>query len=73
MAHQNGTIPLSLGRTKKRPITLLKGDEYDDRFFLLVGSADRPTVRIVIAGPDLVKIAEAVQQVKEDLDDNDSP
>jgi len=54
----------------KEDVSLLRDDEYDDRFFLLVGPADRPTVRFVIAGTDLTNIADALRQVQADLDEN---
>ncbi len=62
---------LVIGKDKKSPITLVKDDEYEDRFFLLVGPVDSPVVRFVIAGMDAVKIVDALRQVVQDLDDDD--
>jgi hypothetical protein len=62
---------LVIGKDKKTPITLVKDDEYEDRFFLLVGPMDSPIVRFVIAGTDVVKIADALRQIEQDLDDDD--
>lgn len=62
---------LVIGKDKRLPVTLVRDDEYDDRFFLVVGPMDSPTVRFTIAGADAVKIADALRQIKEDLDDKD--
>jgi hypothetical protein len=66
---RNGS--LVIGKDKKTPIALVKDDEYEDRFFLVVGPMDSPLVRFVIAGTDVAKIADALRQVKQDLDDED--
>jgi hypothetical protein len=71
MGPLEGSGSLVIGKDKKTPITLVKDDEYDDRFFLLVGPVDSPTVRFVIAGMDVAKIADALRQVQQDLDDDD--
>lgn len=60
---------LGLAKSKKLPITLLKDDEYADRFFLLVGLLSAPTVRFVLTGEDVAKLATALRQVEEQLDD----
>jgi len=71
----NGSIGrnglLVIGKDKKIPVALVKDDEYEDRFFLVVGPMDSPLVRFVLAGKDVVNIADALRQVKEDLDDQD--
>lgn len=66
-----GKDMLVIGKDKKNPITLVRDDEYPDRFFLLIGVMDSPIVRFVMAGTDAMEIAEALRQVKEDLDDED--
>jgi hypothetical protein len=58
-----------IGRDKSTPISLVQDDEFDDRFFLLIGPTDNVMVRFVIAGEDVVRISEALQQVQEDLDE----
>ena len=63
----NGSLVLS--KDKKIPINLVRDDEYDDRFFFVVGPMDSPIVRFVIAGTDVVKIADALRQVAEDLEE----
>jgi|GEM_PF-2593711 len=60
---------LVIGKDKKTPITLVKDDEYNDRFFLVIGPMDNPIVRFAIAGTDVIDIAEALKDVKKDLDD----
>jgi hypothetical protein len=62
----NGALVLS--KDKKSPVTLVKDDEYEDRFFLVVGLMESPTVRFVLAGTDATQIADALRQVKEDLE-----
>lgn len=61
---------LSIGKDKKVPIILVKDDEYKDRFFLVVGSMASPMVRFVIAGKDVMNIADALRQVQEDLEED---
>jgi len=60
---------LVISKSNKSPIILVKDDEYLDRFFLVVGLMESPIVRFILAGPDVVQIANALRQVKEDLDD----
>ncbi|HEV3447492.1 MAG TPA: hypothetical protein VG099_22820 [Gemmataceae bacterium] len=60
---------LVIGKDKRTPITLVKDDEYHDRFFLVIGPMDNPIVRFAIAGTDVIDIAEALKDVKKDLDD----
>ncbi|MGH7225334.1 MAG: hypothetical protein ACRELF_19100 [Gemmataceae bacterium] len=62
---------LVIGKDKKTPITLVKDDEYPDRFFLVVGSTDSPVARFVLAGMDAMKIVAALRQVQEDLEDEE--
>ena len=60
---------LFLGGNKLIPVSLVKDDEYDDRFFLVLGPTDGLTVRFAFAGTEVSELAEALRQVKEDLDD----
>ena len=60
---------LVIAKDKKTPITLLKDDEYADRFFVVAGSMHAPVVRFVIAGADVAKLVNALRQVEEDLED----
>jgi hypothetical protein len=64
-ARRNGS--LVIGKDQTTPVTLVRDDEYDDRFFLVVGPTESPIVRFVIGGMDVVKIADALRQVMDDL------
>jgi hypothetical protein len=64
---RNNSLVISKGLNN--PVILVRDDEYRDRFFLVVGLMENPLVRFVIAGIDAVDFAAALQQVKEDLDD----
>jgi hypothetical protein len=68
---EDGAGPLSVGTDEGTPVTLVRDDEYSDRFFLIVGPADRPIARFVIAGTDAAEIAEALRQARADIDDAD--
>jgi len=61
------TDSLVISKDKTTPVTLVKDDEYPDRFFLVVGFMDRPIVRFVLAGMDAADIAAALRQVQEDV------
>jgi hypothetical protein len=50
-------------------VSFLKDDEYDDRFFVLIGPTDGLTARFVLDGTEVSEIAEALRQIKEDIDD----
>ncbi len=62
---------LVLGKGKDLPVTLVKDDEYRDRFFLAVGPPARPAMRFTIAGADAAMLAEALRQAEQDLVDGD--
>jgi hypothetical protein len=59
---------LTLGVGKDLSVTLVADDEYNDRFFILVGSRNEPTVRFVIAGDDVFHILTALRSVREDIE-----
>jgi hypothetical protein len=65
VGERNGSLVLN--KDKKTPVTLVKDDEYADRFFLVVGLPDNPIVRFVLAETDTMQLTEALRQVKEDL------
>jgi hypothetical protein len=65
-ATRNGT--LTIGKDERASITLVRDDEFSDRYFLLVGPQDNPVVRLTLTGEDLRHIAEALRQVRNDLD-----
>jgi hypothetical protein len=60
---------LVLGKDKKTPVSLVKDDEYNNRYFLVIGSTDNVLVRFTIVGEDVKNISDALQQVQEDLDE----
>lgn len=62
---------LVIGHNNKSPITLVRDNEYRDRFFLVVGFMENPMVRFVLLGQDAEQIAAALRQVGEDLEDAD--
>ena len=63
----SSSLPLQIGKNKENPIALIKDDEFEDRFFIAVGPADRPLVRFVVAGPDASQFADALRQIREDV------
>lgn len=69
LSELNGSLVLS--KDKKTPVTLLRDDEYPDRFFLVVGLTDKPIVRFVIGGVDVLNLTDALRQVKDDLSNKD--
>jgi hypothetical protein len=63
------TSILAIGKDTKPPITLVRDDEYEDRYFFVVGPRSSPIVRYVIFGTDAAKIVEALREVQNDLED----
>ena len=59
---------LAIGGDKRASVSLVRDDEFSDRFFLLVGPQDNPIVRLTFAGEDLQHIVEALRQASEDLE-----
>lgn len=58
---------LVLGSVPTTPVTLVRDDEYSDRFFFVMGGDPSPSVRLSIAGKDLAGIIEALRQIQGDL------
>jgi hypothetical protein len=48
-------------------VRLLRDDEFDDRFFLVVGTPDATIVRYSLTGADVKCVAAALEQAREDL------
>jgi hypothetical protein len=70
---QNGvgaqsTERLILGVAHDAPVELRRDDEYDDRFFLVIGPIGAMRVQYSFAGDDLKHIIAALEQVREDLE-----
>lgn len=61
-------MKLAIGKNKEEPVTLLRDDEFSDRYFLLMETKNKSVIRITIAGDDLNSFVIALRQVKEDLD-----
>jgi hypothetical protein len=51
------------------PVTLVRDDEFVDRFFLKIGTNKDVFVDFAIAGVDVEKLSDALRQVQEDLND----
>jgi hypothetical protein len=51
-------------------ISLVKDDEFDDRFFLVIEAKSGPVVRFTIADDDLSHLVHALRSAKEDLHDD---
>ena len=60
---------LVIGTDQRMPVTLVKDDEYADRFFLIAGPSVSPTVRYTLTGSDIADIASAIRQAQQDLDE----
>jgi hypothetical protein len=74
-AHRNSsprTSELVIGKSAAEPVTLLRDDEFPDRFFLVAETARKLIVRITLGGEDLRMLESALSQSKEDLDDEDA-
>lgn len=61
---------LMIGEHGHTPVTLVRDDEFTDRFFLKIGSSDAPIVHYTLSGHDLECIVAAMEQAKEDLQTN---
>jgi hypothetical protein len=59
---------LVIGGDKRASVSLIRDDEFNDRYFLLIGPQDNPIVRITLAGEDLQHIVKAFRQASEDLE-----
>jgi len=66
-----GNGEIVLGTSKKEPVTLVRDDEFRDRYFLIVETESRLLIRVTIAGTDLKSLVSALKQAKEDLDEDD--
>jgi hypothetical protein len=59
---------LTVGSDKNAPVQLRRDDEFDDRFFLVIGAGRSPSVHYTLAGSDLKSIVAALEQIREDLE-----
>ncbi len=58
---------LVLGKSRKE-VTLLRDDEFADRYFLLVENESGLIIRLTISGADVNSLVIALKQAKEDLE-----
>lgn len=58
---------LMLGKANDITVTIVRDDEYQDRYFLNVGSAGNLVVRLTIESGNVKNIAEALEQVLANL------
>ena len=58
---------LTLSKKKMAAVSLIRDDEFQDRFFLVVGDSSRPTVRLTISDLNLLRIVDALRQVQTEL------
>jgi hypothetical protein len=64
----NGTM--SVFKDADAHVSLVKDDEFEDRYFLVVEAESGPLVRLTVTGEDLNHLAKALRSVKEDLQDD---
>jgi hypothetical protein len=62
-----GTASLRLGTSGRTPLSVLRDDEFTDRYYLLIGPEMRPILRYTIAGKDLAQLSDALRQAREEL------
>ncbi len=60
---------LEIGGHPNVPVTLIRDDEYTDRYFLVI-RPDTALARLSIAGQDLKDLTEALRQAVEDIEDD---
>lgn len=64
-----GSGSLVIGIDKQTPVRLLGDDEYHDRVFLVAGPLEGPMIRFAFSGAVLAGLAEALQQVRAELEE----
>jgi hypothetical protein len=64
---KNGT--LTLGNDPKMPVSLMRDDEFSDRYFLVFESSAGTVVRLTVAGEDRTHLVDALRQAKEDMEE----
>ena len=60
-----------LGGNKSTRINLVRDDECDDRYFLVLEAINGPLVRFTVTGEDLTHLTEALRQARDDIDDDE--
>jgi hypothetical protein len=59
---------LAVGSNRSMRVSLLRDDEFSDRYFLVIEPKSGLVVRFTLAGDDLTHIVDALCQAKEDLE-----
>jgi len=59
--------PLTLGKDKSAPVRLLRDDEFEDRYFLVVEAKNGAVARFTIAGNDRAQLADCLRQINVDI------
>lgn len=67
---RNGEIVI--GNSKEETVTIVRDEEFTDRYFLVAETKKKMVVRVTIGGTDLKSLVIALRQVKEDLDEADA-
>jgi hypothetical protein len=62
---------LSLGKKANAGVSLIRDDEFNDRYFLVIEYKTGPQVRFTIANNDLSHIVKALRDAKNDLEDGE--
>lgn len=60
-------LAVEFGVFARRPVSILFDDEFADRCFFLISDESGSTVRVSIAARDFADIANAIQQVRDEL------
>jgi hypothetical protein len=63
---------LVIGKSVAVSVTLLRDEEFPDRYFLVAETAGKFVVRVTLGGKDLIMLESALRQVQEDLADEDA-
>jgi hypothetical protein len=63
--NRNGTLVLSDNKTMQ--VSLIRDDEFTDRYFFRIESKGETIARLTIGDADLTHVSEALNQVKEEL------
>jgi hypothetical protein len=66
---KNGTM--NVFKTDNTQVSVVKDDEFSDRYFLVVEAKSGPQVRLTVTDKDLHHLVEALRSAKEDLEDGD--
>lgn len=60
---------IEVGTFNETSVTLLRDDEFADRYFFCIGGIGKATVRISVLGDNLKALSTAVRQVRDELEE----